>query len=103
MGHSNIVIHPKQDEDTWLNRRRGNINSREVSALFGMSRCATTFALWNVKAGRFVSPEIGGDRVAAGQFLEVDMASCTAHKIGADAVRSPMSLLYDDLKEPRSR
>lgn len=74
-----ILITPT-DETHWLAMRLDNLNSTDMSALFGMSPYATKFDLWHRKRNRQSVDVEDNERMKWGRRLE----SAIAHGIGED-------------------
>lgn len=68
--------------EEWLAQRQKYIGGSEVAALYNASPYMTHFELWNIKAGKIDAPDLGGERVEAGQFFEAAIAEWAKHKWG---------------------
>ena len=58
------------DRETWLAKRRPNINGSEVGALFGVNPFLTKFALYADKAGLVFADKDDNDAMRRGRWLE---------------------------------
>jgi putative phage-type endonuclease len=71
-----------QSEGHWLELRAQNINSTEISALFGCSPYMTEFELWHNKKNAVVGTSIDNERVKWGTRLEHSIAAGIAEDQG---------------------
>ncbi len=71
-----------RDEAHWLEMRREDITSTEISALFGLSPYASAFEVWHRHAGLPVSDFEMNDRVIWGQRLQSAIAKGIAEDQG---------------------
>ena len=74
----NVVLYKTEEE--WLSLRAPNINSTEVSALFGLNPYLTSFALWHRKKNKLTSEGSANEAMQWGKTLE----SAIAGKIAKD-------------------
>ena len=76
-----IAVTPK-DKQHWLEMRAKNINSTDISALFGVNPYLTEFELWHrLKAGEVVQIE-ENERMTWGNNLEAAIATEAAKRLG---------------------
>jgi putative phage-type endonuclease len=77
-----LKITTPRDKQHWLELRSKNINSTEVSSLFGVNPYCTEFELWHQKkTGNIVEIE-ENDRMFIGSGLETAIANMAAKKMG---------------------
>ena len=68
-----VTVVPKSKEE-WLSLRHENINSTEVSALFGCSPYQTLYELWHIKKGNLKDSFVDNERVKWGTRLQDSIA-----------------------------
>lgn len=77
--------------EEWLALRSTRIGASEVSALFGAQADyqPSKYALWYIKSGRILPPEVSGERVEAGLRFEEAIAAWVAEINGWKVRRFP--------------
>ncbi len=88
------TIIPK-DKDEWLALRSKNLNSTEISALFGISKYSTPYELWQQKKGNYVVEFEGNERTEWGLALEEAIANKVAKDQGV-TIRRMSEYIFDD-------
>ena len=74
--------YPITSEAEWLDWRKQDITSTEVSALFGMSPYTTAYELYHQKHGLLESDFEENERILAGRHLEPAIAALVAEQHG---------------------
>jgi hypothetical protein len=75
------------DRAEWLEMRKKDITSTDVSALFGESKYATPYELACIKMGDIEDPFKDNERSQWGQALELAIATRVAERFGVDVIK----------------
>ena len=73
-------IIPYTDEATWLENRRADLTSTDISALFGVSPYRTAFELYHVKRGNIEASHEENERTRWGKLLQDSIAKGVAEE-----------------------
>lgn len=88
-----VTVVPQSKEE-WLSLRQENINSTEVSALFGCSPYQTLYELWHIKKGNLKDSFVDNERVKWGTRLQDSIAMGIAED-NAWSIRRMDEYIYD--------
>ena len=88
-----VTVVPQSKEE-WLSLRQENINSTEVSALFGCSPYQTLYELWHIKKGNLKDSFVDNERVKWGTRLQDSIAMGIAED-NAWPIRRMDEYIYD--------
>jgi len=93
-----LVITTPKDKQHWLELRSKNINSTEVSALFGVNPYLTDFELWHQKKEGTIVEIEENERMFIGSGLETAIANMAAKKMGWQIQPMKDYFCHDNLK-----
>ena len=81
MNLDKVEVTPKSHDD-WLNMRKDDLTSTDISALFGASPYQTRFGLWHEKKSKKKSNFVGNERTVFGRLLEPVIGKAASEVLG---------------------